>query len=88
MTLEWGDRTPPSDFFLRFGKLSNDRPKVTQITPQDLGKKPSSWGSGPVALGTLYPIDSKILRFPSASNEGVTTSDYGGIYPGACCVRY
>ena len=28
MTLEWGDRTPPSDFFLRFGKLSNDRPKV------------------------------------------------------------
>ena len=53
MTLEWGDRTPPSDFFLRFGKLSNDRPKVTQIDPQDLGKKPSSWGSGPVGTRIL-----------------------------------
>ena len=68
MTLEWGDRTPPSDFFLRFGKLSNDRPKVTQITPQDLGKKPSSWGSGPV--GTRNPYQREREKKKEEAHRG------------------
>ena len=30
--------------------------RSTQSTPQDLGKKPSSWGSGPVGTRGSYPL--------------------------------
>ena len=35
--------------------------RSTQSTPQDLGKKPSSWGSGPV--GTRVPIYKSLFIF-------------------------
>ena len=52
--------------------------RSTQSTPQDLGKKPSSWGSGPIGTSTIIYSNSKNGNFFSEKGAFRTQDSFFG----------